>query len=170
MAVLAYYPHGAALHVGVGTLEAYTTAVFPLTSPEQLFPWLEAAGISPDDVDFIVTSGTLPGSQPSGIYLFNPEAAAAHQGVEFCALLAERLSSPVYLIDPASRADCHPQALVTGTPALGRTCSADHFLFKFLARQEAAKRGLPQSEGRFIAAHLDEVHQLGAVVGTKVVD
>ena len=27
MAVLAYYPHGAALHVGVGTLEAYTTAL-----------------------------------------------------------------------------------------------------------------------------------------------
>ena len=169
LAVLEYYTRGAALHVGVGTLEAYTTAVFTLTTPEQLFPWQEAAGISPDDVDFIVTRGTLPGRPPSGIYLFTPAAAAAHQGVEFCALLAARQSSPVYLIDPASRADCHPQALVTGTPALGRACSADHILFKFLARQEAAKRGLPQSGGRFIAAHLDEVLQLGAVVGTKVV-
>ena len=109
---------------------------------------------------------------PSGIYRLDTDSALEPEwgGRELCTVLASHLSTPIYLIDPASRGECHPHARVTGTPAIQRTCSADHFLFKYLARQEAAKRDLRHSEGRFIVAHLDEVHQLGAVVGTKVVD
>jgi butyrate kinase len=179
MAVLAVYLHGRTLHVGVGGMEVSAATSFPLPSSdfepavsEQVLPWLEAAGVARENLEFIVTSGVLKEDLPSGIYRLDADSALEPEwgGRELCTVLASHLSTPIYLIDPASRGECHPHARVTGTPAIQRTCSADHFLFKYLARQEAAKRDLRHSEGRFIVAHLDEVHQLGAVVGTKVVD
>lgn len=177
MAVLAVYPQGKTLHFGVGAVDAPEAATFTLASctdaaivAEQLLAWLEAAGFSGDQLEFIVTSGHLT-EGPSGIYRWTQSAQSAEPWAgELCTVLSEYLSCPVYLIDPASSAECHRHALVTGTPAIQRPYFADYFIFKYLAREEALRRGLKQREGRFIVAHLDTVNQLGAVVGTRVVD
>lgn len=181
MAILAVYPQGSTLHVAAGAPEAFQTASIRLSSysveaaiSSGVIPWLESVGITQDSVDFVVTSGSAPESPPTGIQPWDPPQGQGAQqegfGSELFELLAARLAKPIYLIDPASRGECHAQALVTGTPAIQRTCLADYFIFKYLARQEAHRRGLPLSEGGFIAAHLGEINQLGALVGTRVVD
>lgn len=179
MAVLAVYHQGNTVYLGAGSPNAWSTATFSFGTVEmqalwakELLPWLKQAGVTRENLEFIVTSGVFQEALPSGIYrLDNSLPLAEHWGcLDLCNLLAEHFSCAVYLIDPATRAECFSHALVTGTPVLERTCFADHFLFKFLARREAEKRGLHPSQGRFIVAHLDEVNQLGAVVDGKVVD
>lgn len=179
MGVLAVYVQGNTVQVGVERQGDLTTAAFALssnnpetTAAQQLLPWLQAAGVSQDSLEFIVTNGALQEKGPRGVYLLyaHLQLVPGWGGSALAQLLGKRFSCPIYLVDPASAGECHPHALVTGIPAIQRACLADHFLLKYLARQGALRRGLEQGAGRFIVAHLDEVHQLGAVAEDQVWD
>lgn len=175
MAVLAVNVHGKTLELAVSSGSA--AASFPLAGSyqevvtQQILPWLERINCPAESLQFVVTSGELPSKSPSGIHLLTDSLASqvAGDGPKLARQLSLPLQLPVYLIDPTLD-ECHPYAYVTGTPDLRRRCAAQHFLLKYLARQEEKRLGLADNRGRFIVGHLAEVNQLGAVVGDSVVD
>ncbi|MDI9484225.1 MAG: hypothetical protein QM372_01980 [Bacillota bacterium] len=152
MAILALYPHAKTLHAALAEREHYETAAFSLSPgsaesvKQEITSWLSSFLA---DLQFIVTN----------------DAAA-----EPVKSLAQLLAVRVHTIDPASSDACCPLAEVTGTPAIKRSCSADAFIFRYMVRQEARAKGLDLGQEQFIAAHLDEVHQFGALQGEAVAD
>ncbi|NMB02657.1 MAG: hypothetical protein GX971_14255 [Firmicutes bacterium] len=179
MAILAIYPYAKTLHVAVGHKTLSQTATFPLTNDynytisEEILPWLKTVNVSGKDLQFIVTSGQLSDQcLPSGIYLLDESLSfkGRTEGLHISSLLADLFNLSVYVIDPTSQLECNPHAFVTGTPDVLRTCSADNFVFKYLVREEARRRNLEQNDSNYIVCYLGEEQQMGALVGTQVVD
>lgn len=175
MAVLAINVHGKTLELAVSSGNAATS--FPLASSgeevvtHQILPWLDRINCPAESLQFVVTSGELSIESPSGIHLLTDSLASqvTGEGPKLARQLAIPRKLPVYLVDP-TLAECHPYAYVTGSPDLRRRCAAQHFLLKYLARQEGKRQGLAENQGRFIVGHLAEMNQLGAMVGGSVVD
>ena len=155
MAILAFYPHARTLQVAAWDGARCETVIFPLPAgangflEQQLMPWLKSFQITSEDLQFIVTT---------------------EHTSEFSTTLGKYLGISTYTIDSAFPNECPPLALVTGTPALERRCVVDTFIFKYLVRLEAHNQGLDLAEKGFIVAHLDEENQLGALLGTSVLD
>lgn len=154
MAILALYPHAQILQAALWDPNRYETAAFSLSSgrestEQELLSWLKSPQIACQDLQLI---------------------AASTASAELAASLGQVLDVKVCISEPSNPDECSPLAFVTGTPALSRKCSTDAFIFKFMVRQEAQAKGLDPSGEQFIVAHLDQVHQLGALQGTTVVD
>lgn len=178
MAVLALYPFASNLHVAIAVEQnVLATSLSLELSEDQLVAeienWLETLQINPSDLEFMVTSGELPPNYSSGLYVFAKgfiDANKANSSFQLYEIVRKSWKIPVYLVDPASRLECNPLALVTGSPELYRGCLCDSFIFKYLARQEEIKRGLTLNEGKFIVAYLDEEIQFGVIERGSFVD
>lgn len=153
MAILAIDPRMGTLQVAVSDGNRYETSTFPLPSiedtvlEEQLLSWLEALEVKRGTIQRII---------------------APNRHLELSDKLSRVLNAPVRIMDQAHLSGSY--ACVTGTPWLERRCLAETFIFTYLVKQESRMRSIALDEGRFIVAHLDERHQLGALCGQEALD
>lgn len=119
------------------------------SKPDEVLTWLQTLPLQHRKLELIVTNC--------------PDSALISSVIR-------QLQLPVYIADSFSPKECYPEAKITGTPLFCHSCSVDGWLFKYLARQEAQAKNLELKDSAFIVAQLGASIQMGALVGTDIVD
>src|SRR5690554_6526493 len=179
MAILAIQAQNQTLHVALWDGSLREKLVLPLlpdhdqTISREILPWLDRYDLSGEDLQFIVTHGLFSEAWPSGVHVLSEtmlDKAVELGSLKLARSLAAHFGCLAYVVDPASPAEGHPQAFVTGTTEIPRTSRANSYIFKYLVRQEAQRQDLSLAQSRFIVAHICENNQLGALEGTTIVE
>ncbi|HHY08947.1 MAG TPA: hypothetical protein GX528_00115 [Firmicutes bacterium] len=177
MGILAIYPQTSHLQLA---LEAAGRRVFkeislagPLSGAveREIARWLKD---STDSLQVIVT--TRPPA-PTDLQEFKPvtegllrKTEAAGAGLQLAHRLGVKFNAPAYLFDPVSEGHFDRKAFVSGTPEISRPQGGGSFIFTYLARLEAEKRGIPFQTARFVIANLDSEFLIGAFKKGAAVD
>jgi len=159
------------------------------SSPEEQLPlreedvmkFLEKNGVNMEELDMVVSRGSLGKPAPAGAYKIDeimcrdllagkygkhPSALGPSMAFEF----SKRFGMPAIVIDPPSTDEFEPLARISGIPEIERKSAFHALNQKMAARKYAAERGKKYEEMNIVVAHLGGGVTIGAHRRGGVID